>query len=499
MAESTGITITLGMISKRINSTKSTMTDSYTFTGCFLKEDTSINNPTIIISGTFRKYNYMEWAGRYYWVDETISIDWKRFEVKAHLDPLATYKSSITGSSVYALYANSDHWNKFVDDTRMQPEKLLYSASFVKSQVFGDNVIDSAGCVVMTFFQAIPSYGVNPGIHTAVLTTGNFHSCLKDISSIQWDAGITEFLELFTKTIQAFAGNGSWADNVYSCIWIPVKYSQISGSVHTGLAIGGILADEVEWKEIPQNYMIKNASNDNRIDLTSYWSTTLPESGKAFLRQARFTSGQLITPSGVVSVDTSSLMQIGYLQISAVLNVGNGNWCLRVHGGTSLTDEVIATASGNLGINLMGLVVDSPDLISQGAQTVFNSALGGALTAVAGEFGAKTGIDTGNLIASPIIHRAPSGSIDSSAPGMFLSSSPGQVILNLITMGPTMVQQDEYISFCNKYGYPSNRYISLASYSGYVKCFNTSIGCKGASQSEEQFVNTCLNSGIYIE
>lgn len=497
MSASTGFTITLGKTSKRVNSTSQSFSGT-AYTGCFLKENTSINNPVIILNAPLDKYNYMSWGSRYYWVDETISIDWKRIEIHCHLDPLATYKSSILSHSVYALYAEgSSNWNQFVDDVRIQPEKYLYGASFVKNQVFGDDVIDSDGCVVMTFFQAIPSYGVNPGIHTAVMTTGNFHSCLEDISSIQWDQGITEFLELFTKTIQAFAGNGSWADNVYSCIWLPVNYSKISGTVHTGLAIGGLLADNVTWKEIPQNFMIKNASNGNRIDLSSYWSTTLPENSKAFLRNARFTSAQLVTPSGAVSVDTSSLMQIGYLQISAVLNVGNGDWCLRVHGGTSLTDEVLATASGNLGINLMGLVVDSPDLLSQGVQSVFNLSMGAAVTAVASEYGSKTGIDPGNLVASPVVHRAPSCPMQSSNAGMFLSSSPGQVMFNMITMGPQNI--GDYTSFCNKHGYPANKMISLSGYSGFLKCFNASIGCSGASQADEAFINTCMNSGIYIE
>lgn len=497
MAESTGITITLGMISKRINSTKSTMGTSYNFTGCFLKENTSINNPVIIVYGTFRKYNYMEWSGRYYWVDETITIDWNRFEVHCHLDPLATYKGSITGSSVYAVYANSSHWNQYVDDTRMQPEKLLYEYTDVKSNVFGADILSETGCVVMTFFQAIPSNNCNPGIHTAVLSVSQFRACLTDLSSIQWDQGITEFLELFTKTIQAFAGNGSWADNVYSCIWLPVDISKISGEGRYGLAVGGLLADNVSWKEIPQNYMIKNDSTSNKIDLSAYWNT-LSEGGKAFLRQSRFSSGQLITPSGAVPVDMSTLMQVDHLQISAVLNVGNGNWCLRVHN-TNLNGECLASASGCLGINLMGLVVDSPDFLSQGAQTVFNAALGGAATAVLSEFGTRTGIDPGNLIASPLVHQAPACPIGSSSPAMFLDAHPAQVKLVIITMGPALIQNDEYISFCNKYGYPCNRYISLGSYSGYVKCFNTSIACSGASQSEEQFVNACLNSGIYIE
>lgn len=499
MSASTGFTIKLGKISKRINSTSSSFTGT-NYTGCFLKEETSINNPTIILSAPLDKYNYMSWDGRYYWIDETISIDWKRIQIKAHLDPLATYKSSITSSSVYALYSNSTYWNELVDDIRIQPEKLLYEFSAVKNQVFGSGVLSSTGCIVMTFFQAIPSVGCNPGIHTGVLSISSFRECLKDLSSIQWDQGVTEFLELFTKTIQAFAGNGSWADNVYSCIWIPVDISKINGDGRNGIAIGGLLADNVSWKEIPQNYMIKNDSsgeNGNTISLASYWNT-LSTGGKAFLRQSRFSSAQLVTPSGAVSVDMSTLMQVDHLQISAVLNVGNGDWCLEVHN-TNMTGEVLASASGNLGINLMGLVVDSPDLLSQGVQSIFNMSMGGAVTAVASEFGGKTGVDPSNLIASPIVHRAPSCPLNSSGPGMFVAPNPGRVTFIIVTMGPEMIQQNEYISFCNKYGYPCNRYISLNGYSGYLKCFNTSIGCNGASESEEQFVNTCLNSGIYIE
>lgn len=493
------LTIKIGKTNKRINSTSQSFSSSNTFNNVYLKEDCSIDNPVFIIQGTPEKYNYCEWSGRYYWIDETIITDWKHYEVHCHLDPLATYKSSIMGSSVYAVYANSSNWNELVDDTRIQPEKLLYEYTAVKNQVFGANMISNNGCVVMTFFSAVGSYGVNPGVHTAVMTVGNFRECLKDISSIQWDEGITEFYELFAKTIQAFAGNGSWCDNIYSAFWLPINPGSITGegvNGHTGITIGGLLADNISWKEVNQNLVIKNDDSGNIIDLSALWSTVAPTGGKAFLRNPRFTSMQLSTPSGVVGIDCSSLTQMTKLRIVATLAVTTGDWAVKIMN-NDLNGEVIGMCSGNMAVDLMGLVVDSPDLMSQVAQTAFNASLGAAVVATTAEFGVNTGINGGNLVASPMIHQAPTIPIKGSCASMFLGSSPAEIKFISVTMGPQDI--DNYTSFCNKYGYPCNKYISLSGYSGYLQCYNTSVSANGANDKDKQFINMCMNNGIYIE
>ena len=141
------------------------------------------------------------------------------------------------------------------------------------------------------------------------------------------------------------------------------------------------------------------------------------------------------------------------------MNVCSGDWCIMAQN-TNATGEVLGMVSGNFAIDLMGLVVDSPDLLSQGAQTVFNASLGAAVVATTAEFGVNTGISSGNLVASPAIHQAPSIAIKGNSPSLFLFPNAGRVTAIITTMGPQNIS--DYTNFGNGYENPCKGYISLS-------------------------------------
>lgn len=110
-----------------------------TFT-CVLKDNTSILNPSIIIlsnSASIPTYNYMYISdlGRYYFIDDVVSLNNNRWEIRGHVDVLETYKSGILAQSAvikrqqskYNLYLNDPDFMTYNNDT-IQIKKFSTSA-----------------------------------------------------------------------------------------------------------------------------------------------------------------------------------------------------------------------------------------------------------------------------------------------------------------------------------------------------------------------------------
>lgn len=86
-----------------------------------LKEDTSLTDPVIKLTGkTFSEMasiNYMQIVdlGRYYFINDVISINNDIVEVHAHVDVLTTYKDQIRAQN--AIIARQEKkWNLYLND-----------------------------------------------------------------------------------------------------------------------------------------------------------------------------------------------------------------------------------------------------------------------------------------------------------------------------------------------------------------------------------------------
>jgi hypothetical protein len=87
---------------------------------CALKDDTSVLDPVIIIqtSDNIYTYNYMYISdfGRYYFINDIVSLNNNRWMIKAHVDVLETYKSSILANE--AVIRRQDKlFNLYLDDS----------------------------------------------------------------------------------------------------------------------------------------------------------------------------------------------------------------------------------------------------------------------------------------------------------------------------------------------------------------------------------------------
>ena len=107
--------------SKRKNSTK--QPTGGTQITATLKDDVSMVQPVFIVQGNTFTYNYIQFAGRYYFVDDVVSLRNNLTEIHCNIDVLATYKAAIQASSQFVLYYS--HVNTEIVDARLSTKTAI--------------------------------------------------------------------------------------------------------------------------------------------------------------------------------------------------------------------------------------------------------------------------------------------------------------------------------------------------------------------------------------
>lgn len=120
---------------KRKNSTK--QPTGGTTIEVSLKDSTSIESPTFLISGDKFDYNYINAFEHYYYVSDINSVRRGLTEIRCVQDVLATYKADISDTTAYIQYSASDY-NKLLSDVRLSVTgDTQIAANRVASSLFG--------------------------------------------------------------------------------------------------------------------------------------------------------------------------------------------------------------------------------------------------------------------------------------------------------------------------------------------------------------------------
>lgn len=101
---------------------------------CVLKDGTSVENPVLLlntsnISGC--NYMYIQDFGRYYFINDVVSVRNGLWEVHGHVDVLKTYSSGIKGCTA-TLKRQENLFNMYLDD----PEFKTYNKSQIVTKMF---------------------------------------------------------------------------------------------------------------------------------------------------------------------------------------------------------------------------------------------------------------------------------------------------------------------------------------------------------------------------
>lgn len=453
--------------SKRENSTKKP-SDTGNKVEILLKEDTSIDAPSIILTGAPMNidYCYIPDFGKYYFVGSPIIMANDLTQYDLVEDTLATHKTEI-GNTVAQIAFSSSNYDIWKVDTRLAAKTT--KTITVSSDAPG--AFDSTGCYIVSVVNiasassAVAYYAMDQAnlqaLLTEVCTDSNLQSSIQNYCSDAFDA-------------------------LLSCVWIPFSKDEIPGSNQTVL-IGNDILTGVSGKLI-SNPPVKATS----VTLSIPWTYN------DFRRNAPYSSLSAWIPGyGYIDLNVNDLVKETSLKFDFKVDCMTGDCCCQII--DSVQGTIYQSVSYNIGITI--------------PLSRYTMDVGGIINATTGLVGSAT--DT--VIAGGLFNPAGviSGVISTIGSGVSLAVAANK--REISTKGgmggrATIAQGIDVKLYCFSvdtedpndsnyiaaWGRPVGVTHAISNHSGYVKCDGASASIAGDS-FERESVNGFLNGGFFYE
>lgn len=455
------VTATFYNFSKRKNSTKVIDVDGTDFE-VNLKGTTSLLRPVFLLSADSFNYNYCNFNGRYYWIDDIRSIRNDLWSVECSVDVLASWKSDIVNTTAMVLYSASDN-NQLIKDSR----NVVTTAVTRTAKYLNMDMFDITGSYVLATLSGPASEAINNSFSVLYgLTAGSLGALAQEFNNPDTLTAIKQFFDNPTETI-------------VFCRWlprnliggptrlVPVKFGDYESSV-TGTLIEENFASEIGDIEIP-------------------WQTS------DFRNYEPYSSAILYLPGvGNIQLPLASLAGLDTLSIQCVMDYVTNQIHYQVTDGTGA--NCIGTYSGSVGVDIPIAAVQSGNVVGTA----------GGLAAVAGALGvtAATGLTAGTGAAligglytaatssvSQLIHSA------GSYGGGYNVKAGGTTIRIEIFRNQSVQEPSEYV---NIIGNPCMKTRQISGLSGYCQTEDFQVAGTMTEQEKEQ-INSAMNGGVYIE
>lgn len=440
--------------SKRINSTR--QPGGGESRSVVLKENTSIERPTFILSGPLPNYNYAEFDGRYYYVDDIVSIAHDLYELSCSIDYLATYKSEI-GSYNCFVERSSSKYNVYINDGAVSAEQRLIAEQIATTPATS---YDTTGCYIV---RVVGKDSADGGVATYAMDISGLQSLLSYCFD---ENNFTD--EIVDQLVKTFFNPFQY---IVSVMWFPIAKSSISGSA-SSVKLG--------WWEISGDFTLISSSG-----ITELVSLSIPANYYADYRayHPNFTQVTLQIPgTGAINLDPTLLSE-GSIWCETVIDyiTGDANTSIAKYVG-GVRRGTVATIAGKWGV---------PVTIGQ-----LQSIVGG-ITQVAG-----------NVIGLAMGSDNPGGNIIGAVEGVKNILSPTPSVLGGAGNKQSLKIKSSYsVSIRNYgsgelatsvYGRPCCKNLTLSSIPGYIKCANASVPIPSLGKDRD-IVNSYLNNGFYYE
>ena len=390
--------INLYKFSKRENSTKQPDGTGTQFS-CYLKEPTSVVNPTVIIettSNTFPDYNYakIDTFGRYYFITDIVS-DGYAWIISMQTDVLATYRSDVSAATLYLLRC-SDSYDGNIIDT-LYPVSTEYSTAIVKADspwnaYSNDPEVRISGGVFIIGCICKPNgslYGVIGSMRYYVLDTTGMVKILDrllDDNFLETQGYLDPADGISVELQKSLIDPLSF---IKSCVWIPLDYSTLTAlngfsSEQTDLPIWSWTLDDVKYK------LVTTSSPYIDIVGSSLTLTAHPQAATrgSYMNCEPYTRiSAIIPPFGFFDLDTTKLKKSTYVKYHILVDYLTGEGILNI---TDDNDVVINRFDSKVGVNIQ---------ISQ----VTHDYIGGASqisSGIGGFFGSLAELDLGGAVSS---------------------------------------------------------------------------------------------------
>lgn len=378
--------VKLFKFSKRENSTKQP-TGGTTFQ-CYLKEPTSVVNPTIVIEtsgNAFPDYNYgyISTFGRYYFITDIVS-DGYMWEISMQTDILATYKSQVSAASLYMLRCSDAYDGSIIDN--FYPVSTSYTEVVTQgtSPFIHDttNNIDVSTGTFIIGITAKPS-GSSNGMYGSI----RYYAMPKDafvglVDTLLDDTFLSGYLDSSEASIELQKSIIDPLQFIKSCIWIPDLYSSVSG-----FSTENNTLDVWSWGPISCKNKLMTSTSPYRNYNISINITAHPQAASrgSYMNCEPFTKLAMRVPGfGLIDLDTTLLKGSAYVRAQITMDYITGMGILEVYNanGVMLTRE-----TGQIGVSIQ---------LSQ----VSHDYIGGTVRTGQGLLGAIGSALTGNIVGA---------------------------------------------------------------------------------------------------
>lgn len=439
--------------SKRKNSTKIPARPGETLEVA-LKDATSIENPTFILSGNEFEYNYVKALGHYYFISDLRSVRHNVIEIDCKQDVLATYKNEILVTNAYVLRSASDFNGEVVDNLYPVVANVTYIETLIENffpVTPGTYVLGVVGIGENTLKQGSVTYY---GMSKTMLQT----MCSYLFSTDVWQRMKNDYENPL--------------DNIVSCYWIPFDLSSESTEI---IKFGRF---ELEGCT---GYVLSNTVRQKFTDV-SIPKHPLASTKGVYLNQEPFTRYYAVsTAFGTIPINSMLLINSDSLTIGFSIDVITGQGMLDI--GTSEVDMIKAITQFGIPVSLSQNSISIGSMIGTIGNLAYTAgsaitgnipgAISGSLSAIGSSLSALQGINQ-----------------TSGANGSFIGARDD---LTFIAQFNDITDEDN-----EHHGRPLCKVKTLSSLNGYTLCSDASVNLSGFSGDKDE-VNAYLNSGFYIE
>ena len=416
----------------------------------FLKEGTSIYNPTFVMADDVTEYNYCQWGPRYYYIRDIVVAHNQRFEVECALDVMATYKEGIANVSAFSLYASSG-FNDGIPDDRLS---TVDTATIQSSNLGLFDVGATDGTYILQYATSQSTKGP-----CGILWLSD--SDAKVVSAALNETGFNDFLDNFAKQLV-----GAY-DALISCRYVPLNWYALGTSGGTKSVVLAGYATRAAGK-VPS-------------DIVTYeGSISIPWQFSDFRNLSPYTSLLLYLPAyGFLELNPADLIGKTSIDITAT--------CDGVTGDVFYIVDNVARASTN---------ISSPIAIGTTGTNSFGVA-GGLVSAGANLLGGNYMGATADLFGAALASVQRTVGVCGSNGGL------AGVFANVGTSGMTVRlysichnTSDNPADMAASHGRPVRAVQGVVG--GYNQFVNASVNCNAPDEIKSR-INAMLNGGFFYE
>ena len=440
-----------------------------------LKDGVSLTNPVFLLSFSgIPSFNYVQFEGRYYFVNDIRQIRNDLWEVECEEDYLASWKTDIGNTTAMILYATGSAAN--IIDSRIPLSSNVYIANS-PSGISGITITDGNQGTIVLSITGTGSFG-----NYVMQNSTQIFELMRDIDS--WlNFSINDELDALKQRIT----NGTCADNLKGAIALPIIASSMTSGALENLYLGNYPCVDDNDHNI-KGYRVTDPLATGSCDVNIPWRYN------DWRRHSPYTSIYLYLPLiGEMTLPSDDLINDASIHVLYSINITSGDISAEIYGNTS--GRKIATVSSNCAMATpYGSSNISSGKIGQAIVTGAGGILAAALAPTTG--GATTALFAGLTASAGQMLSAAHGETKGGG-GLGGGASHG---LTKVVICSTVSKEltDSQANLDSVMGKPLMAKATIGSYTGFIQTEGAQIA-GNMLDSEREMINSLLDGGFYYE